>query len=85
MDCSSKVFLGHPQFSKDTPLTCSRPKAGGAVHLPAASNQPRFLTRGDLGKHKEGFGFVPVKAGSEFKFMLALAFPGSEMSIFFSL
>lgn len=53
--------------------------------LPAASKQPRLLTRGDLDKHEELFGFVPVKAGSEFKFLLTLAFPGSERNMFFSL
>lgn len=67
--CFSKVSLGHPLFPKDVSFISFRPVAGGAMAPVSCKLSKKMLNPRGLDKHEELFKFVPVKAGSQFKFM----------------
>lgn len=67
----SRVFFqGLLWFSKDATFISFRPMAGGAMVPATCKSSDKMLNPRGLDKREELLKFVPVKAGSEFKFML---------------
>lgn len=65
----SRVFFqGLPWFSKDASFISFRPMAGGAMASASCKKSNKILNPRGL-KHEELLKFMPVKAGSEFKFL----------------